>query len=412
MGLALNKSLALYNRAMEIIPTGTQTFSKGRFCYPSGMPRYIERGKGSHVWDVDGNEYIDFVAGLCPIILGYCDPDVDNAVREQMDKGVIFSLPHSLEVEVSELLCEVIPCAEMVRFGKNGSDATSGAIRLARAYTGRDHIAQYGYHGWQDWCNGITQRNAGVPSVIRELTHPFEYNNIDSLHAIFKQYPNQVACVIMEPMSLEWPKTGFLEAVKELSHKNGAVLIFDEMITGFRMALGGAQEYFGVVPDLACFGKAIANGYPLSAIVGKADIMNYFDRVHFSFTNGGECLSLAAAKATIEKLRTDSLLIDIGMSGLKIENGILDLNDKNEYCFHVLGYPSRTQIQFPSDDKKWLFMQLCAERGILTMGVHNMMYAHSDEDIKKLLSVYDEVFPMLDKMEFTGEPPISNFRIR
>jgi glutamate-1-semialdehyde aminotransferase len=216
----------------------------------------------------------------------------------------------------------------------------------------------------------------------------------------------------MEPMSLEWPQEGFLEAVKELSHKNGAVLIFDEMITGFRMALGGAQEYFGVVPDLACFGKAIANGYPLSAIVGKADIMNYFDRVHFSFTNGGECLSLAAAKATIEKLRTDSLLIDIGMSGLKIENGILDLNDKNEYCFHVLGYPSRTQIQFPSDDKKWLFMQLCAERGILTMGVHNMMYAHSDEDIKKLLSVYDEVFPMLDNIEFTGEPPISNFRIR
>ena len=403
----LTQSGYIYSHALGVIPTGTQTFSKGRFCYPSRMPLYIERGKGSHVWDVDGNEYIDFVAGLCPFILGYCDPDVDGAVREQMDKGVIFSLPHSLEVEVSELLCEVIPCAEMVRFGKNGSDATSGAIRLARAYTGRDHIAQYGYHGWQDWCNGITQRNAGVPGVIRGLTHKFEYNSIESLDGIFRQYPNQVACVIMEPMSLEWPKQGFLEDVKYITHQHGAVFIFDEMITGFRMALGGAQEYFGVVPDLACFGKAIANGYPLSAIVGKADIMNEFERVHFSFTNGGECLSLAAAKATINKLRRVNALEQIKTNGLKIMVKV-DCSSP----FKIIGYPGRTQIQFPSDSKKWLFMQLCAERGILTMGVHNMMYTHSDEDIDKLLSVYDEVFPMLDKMEFTGEPPISNFKIR
>jgi glutamate-1-semialdehyde 2,1-aminomutase len=402
----LSKSLALYNRAIEIIPTGTQTFSKGRFCYPSGMPLYIERGKGSHVWDIDGNEYIDFVGGLCPILLGYCDGDVDNSVRAQMEKGTIFSLPHPIEVEVSELLCEVIPCVEMVRFGKNGSDVTSGAVRVARAYTGRDHIAQCGYHGWQDWYIGVTPRNAGVPQAVRELTHPFLYNDIESLNTIFKLYPNQVACVIMEPMSLVWPKAGYLQEVNELTHKNGAVLIFDEMITGFRMALGGAQEYFNVIPDLACFGKAIANGYPLSAVVGRADIMKEFERVHFSFTNGGECLSLAAAKATIKKIKEYPPQVCFSFVDL-----LLNIFE-TKYHHKLIGYPGRTQIQFPSDSKKWLFMQLCVERGILTTGVHNMMYSHTDEDIKKLLSVYDEVFPMLDKMEFTGEPPISNFKIR
>lgn len=403
----LEQSLALYNRALGVIPTGTQTFSKGRFCYPSGMPLYIERGKGSHVWDTDGNEYIDYIAGLCPIILGYCDPDVDGAVRDQMDKGVIFSLPHPLEVEVSELLCEVIPCAEMVRFAKNGSDATAGSIRAARAYTGRDHVAQCGYHGWQDWAVSVTARNAGIPQATKNLTHPFKYNSIESLLDIFERYPNQIACVIMEPMSLEWPKQGFLEDVKHITHQHGAVLIFDEMITGFRMALGGAQEYFNVIPDLACFGKAIANGYPLSAIVGKADIMKEFERIHFSFTNGGECLSLAAAKATLTKLKTNPPDVAFADTSSMIRTYF-----QCDVPYSIYGYDGRNQIKFSSDSKKWLFQQLCAERGILTMGVHNMMYSHTDEDIKKLLSVYDEVFPMLDKMEFTGEPPISNFKIR
>ena len=408
----LTRSQELYNRALKVIPTGTQTFSKGRFCYPSGMPLYLERGKGSHVWDVDGNEYVDFIGALCPVILGYCDPDVDAVVKDQMDKGVIFSLPHPIEVEVAELLCEVIPRAEMVRFGKNGSDATSGAVRLARAYTGRDHVitCEGHYHGWQDWFIGITPRNAGVPSCVRELTHPFTYNDIDSLNTIFKQYPNQIACVIMEPMSLEWPKNGFLEEVKELTHKNGAILIFDEMITGFRMALGGAQGYFGVTSDLVCFGKAMANGYPLSAIIGKADIMREMERIHFSFTYGGECLSLAAAKAAIKKLSRNDIESHIQKMGSKIlwRSHFKSANWK----INIMGYDTRSQIQFPSDQKKWLFMQLCAERGILTLGVHNMMYAHSDEDVQKLLSVYDEVFPLLDQMEFTGEPPISNFKIR
>jgi len=419
----LYQSGQLHNRAMEIIPTGTQTFSKGRFLYPTGMPLYIERGKGSHVWDVDGNEYIDFVSGLCPIILGYCDPDVDSAVKAQMESGVIFSLPHRLEIEVSEKLCEIIPCAEMVRFGKNGSDATAGAVRLARAYTGRDHIITVAghYHGWADWYIGITARNAGVPQAIRELTHTFEYNDIDSLHALFRQYPNQVACVIMEPMSLTWPEDGFLEAVKELTHKNGAILIFDEVITGLRMAMGGAQEYFGVIPDIACFGKAIANGYPLSAVVGKSDIMSYFGKVHFSFTNGGECLSLAASKATLEKMERDSVVDALKLSGAVIFRWFMD-HTPVSYSgpptgykaqeINISGYPARTVINFPSDEMKWNFMRECAKRGILTIGCHNLMYSHTVEDITKLLSVYDEVFPLIQDMKFNGYPPLSSFNIR
>src|SRR5574341_817412 len=290
-----HNSEEMLDRALKAVPLGSQTFSKSKTQYPYGVsPYFITRGQGSHVWDVDNNEYVDFINALAAVTLGYNDPDVNAAVRAQLDEGVIFSLPHPLEHQVAEKIVEIVPCAEMVRFGKNGSDATSGAIRLARAYTNRDHVAACGYHGWQDWYIGATTRSRGVPQSTRDLTHIFNYNDIESLHKIFKEHPDQVAAVIMEPMNTTEPKDGFLEKVRELSRQHGAVFIFDETITGFRYANGGAQEYFGVTPDLATFGKGLANGYPVSALAGKAEIMRLMEEIFYSFTFGGETLSLAA----------------------------------------------------------------------------------------------------------------------
>src|SRR5207302_3507040 len=263
------KSDALLKRALGIIPLGTQTFSKSKTQYALYVyPFVIAEAEGSHVWDVDGHQYIDFVNGLGAVTLGYNDPDVNRALQKQLEQGVIFSLPHPIEIEAAEEITKMIPCAEMVRFGKNGSDATAGAVRLARAYAKRDHIAVCGYHGWQDWYIGTTSRSLGVPEATRKLTHKFTFNDLDSLRAIFKEWPGQVAAVMMEPMNMTEPKTGFLESVKELAHEQGSLLIFDETITGFRFSNGGAQDYFHVTADLATFGKGIANGYPLSAVTG------------------------------------------------------------------------------------------------------------------------------------------------
>jgi glutamate-1-semialdehyde 2,1-aminomutase len=242
------KSEQLLNRALKSIPLASQTFSKSLTQYPRGVsPFFIERGKGSKVWDVDGNEYVDFVNSLAAVTLGYCDEDVDKAVQDQMKNGVLFSLPHKLEMEVAEKLIGIIPCAEKVRFAKNGTDATSASIRIARAYTGKEHIAVCGYHGWQDWYIGSTTRDLGVPKAVKELTHKFEYNNLESLEKIFQE--QELASVIMEPMNIEYPQDNFLKKVKELVHKNNALLIFDETVTGFRYSLGGAQELFDVTPD-------------------------------------------------------------------------------------------------------------------------------------------------------------------
>lgn len=398
------KSEAMLERALKSIPLGTQTFSKSKTQYPLGVsPYYIERGQGSHVWDIDGNEYIDFINGLDCITLGYNDPDINAAVMAQLQKGQIFSLPHTLEVQVAEKIIEMVPCAEMVRFGKNGSDATTGAIRLARAYTGRDHVVVCGYHGWQDWYIGSTARNLGVPKATQDLTHRFDYNDIASLQAVFQQWPDQIAAVIMEPMNIEQPADGFLQEVQELVHKHKALLIFDETITGFRFAQGGAQEYFGVVPDLATFGKGLSNGYPLSAIAGKAEIMALLEEIFFSFTFGGETLSLAAALATLNKLEREPVIATISEQGQKVIQGVQTLikNYDLGQTLSISGHPSWSflLIKDTANYSQWviktLFMQEMLLRGILTLGTHNMSYVHSDADIEGLLQCYKEVFAII-----------------
>jgi len=381
--------------------------------YARGVsPFYMQRAKGSHAWDVDGNEFIDWVSGLGAIILGHHDPDVDAAVINQLDEGVIFSLPHPIEIEVSELLCEIIPSAEMVRFGKNGSDVTSAAVRLARAYTNRDHIACCGYHGWQDWYIGITPRNLGVPSAIRSLTHPFEYGNIESLDRIFKDHPNQVACVIMEAMNSQWPPEGWLNEIIELTHKHNALFILDEMLTGFRFGITGAQGYFNIDPDLSCFGKGIANGFPLSALVGKAEVMRLIDKIHFSGTYGGDCIALAAAKATITKMQNTPVALYLYVTGETLQKSLKDYLKFCEYDIRVSGHPAWTHLLFPSDDIKWLFMQEVIQEGILTFGTHLVTYAHGMADLVKTCRVYQKVFATLHEKKLEAKPVISNFKIR
>ena len=303
----MNRKLSL-EKILDYIPSGAQTLSKNPSQFVIGVtPCVATKAKGAYFWGNDGKKYLDLKLALGPMVFGYANNRIDRKVKEQIKHGTIYSLPSEHEYELAKLLKEVVPCADMSRFYLNGSDATSGAIRLARHITRRDHVAKCGYHGWQDWSIGNkVGRNNGVPEIIKSLTHEFNYNDIASLEKIFIDHPNQIAAVILEPAASEKPKDDFLQNVKALAKQNGAILIFDEMITGFRWALGGAQEYFGVIPDLACFGKAISNGYPLSVICGKKEYMSRMDEVFVSMTFAGYSLGLVAALETIKMMRASS----------------------------------------------------------------------------------------------------------
>ncbi|MEW5766975.1 MAG: aminotransferase class III-fold pyridoxal phosphate-dependent enzyme [bacterium] len=402
----LTQSRNLLNRAKKVIPSCTQTFSKGSTQFVQGVsPIFLKSGEGSNVFDVDDNEYIDYIMALCPVILGYNYEPVNESIREQLKRGITFSLPHYLEVELAELLVDIIPCAEMVRFGKNGSDVTSGAVRAARAYTGRDLIACCGYHGWQDWYIGTTTRNKGVPKVVSDLTLTFEYNHISSLESLFERYKDKIAAVIMEPVGVVEPEDNFLKKVRELTYKNNALLIFDEIVTGFRLSLGGAQEFFGVTPDLACFGKAMANGMPISAIVGKREIMEIFDDIFYSFTFGGEALSLAAAIKTIKVIKDEKVIDHLWRQGVRLRDGYnyIAKNLGLTPYTQCIGYPPRTVITFKDGEGKddlalkSLFQQEMIKRSILISGGQNLSYSHTAHDIEKTLLAYKETLSLMKK---------------
>ena len=402
--LRLTKNLDLFEKLGDLIPNRSQTFSKSYLQFSSGaVPLFVKAGNGCYLTDVDDNVFIDYAMGLGASILGYSFAPVNEAIARQLVAGTTYTLPHVLESEVAELLTDLIPCAEMVRFGKNGSDVTSAAVRLARAYTGREYVACCGYHGWQDWYIATTTMCAGIPEGVKELTLPFQYNDPASLERLFDEHPGKIACVIMEPVSSEPPQAGFLESVKEQAHKNGALLVFDEVITGFRLHLGGAQAFYGVVPDVACFGKAMANGMPVSAIVGKREIMKLFSEVFFSFTFGGETLSLAAARATIEYMRANPALLDlIWKQGALLKQGVEALIRGKELdeTAAIDGYPVRMVLAFKGDERrsltlKTLFQQECAKRGVLFTGNLNMSLPHTDGIIERTLQVYSESFDII-----------------
>ncbi len=300
----MKENLKLFKEAIKYIPLASQTYSKShKVHFKNVSPLFLKKGNGCYVWDEDNRKYIDLICALLPVIIGYNNRSINNAIIKQLKKGISFSLPTRIETELSKILCKLIPSAEMVRFGKNGSDVTAAAIRLSRAYTNRDKIMFCGYHGWHDWYIGKTPMSIGVPKKVKSLTKSFKYNDIKSLEKILKKEPNSFAAVIMEPVYNEEPNKNFLKKVKKLTRKYGCLLVFDEIVTGFRVHIKGAQHYYGVTPDISCFGKAMANGMPISAIVGKKKIMKYFDKIFFSTTFGGETLSLVAALETIKYLK-------------------------------------------------------------------------------------------------------------
>lgn len=416
-------------RAEKTIPLGSQTFSKSRIAYPKNVsPLFIKRGQGCQVWDADDNQYTDFVSGLLSVSLGYCNKAVDDAVIEQIKSGVTFSLPHQLEMIVAEKLVELIPCAEMVRFGKNGSDATSAAIRLARAFTQKEHVAVCGYHGWQDWYIGSTSRDLGVPKATKHLTHTFKYNDIKSLENLFSQHKDKISAVILEPMNTHFPQEDFLKKVKALCQQHGAVLIFDETITGFRFSMGGAQELFGITPDLATFGKGMANGYPVSAVVGRKDIMMLMEDIFFSGTFAGETLSLAATKATLDFMSENDVVGHLSTMGDKLKTGLLKIiNDMQaQHWLTLNGHPAwsfvtiHEQGGYSAIQLKSLFLQEMALKGFLLGGGHNLSFAHKIKDIEALLSAYKEVLNLLEQtitqqdfdLKFKGELLEPVFKVR
>jgi len=414
MPLKLDQSFKCFEKAKKLIPSCTQTFSKGWTQYPFGAsPIFVSRADKGHVWDVDGNEYIDWPMAIGPIILGHNYSSVTEAIKEQLKNGVAFSLPHIKELELAEKLIEWLPYAKMVRFGKNGSDATAGAVRAARAYTGKNIILCCGYHGWQDWFIGTTTRARGVPQAVRDLTIAFPYNDIAALDKLLKKYKNQVAAVIIEPVGVVFPDKNYLNKLKDLVHNHNAILIFDECWTGFRLHKQGAFGFFGIAPDIACFGKAIGNGFSISAIVGRMEIMRIFDEIFFSFTFGGDLVGLTAALAVLDTLENEPVLEVITERGKDLMNNIkMLIEDFNlgEYI-GLQGYPARSVMTFANDGHEGLLLksivqQESIKQGVLCGGYHVVTYEHTDKDVEKTILTYKSTFKMIrnaiDKNNLNG----------
>ena len=396
-------SLDLLKRAESAIPAQTQTFSKGWTQFPRGVsPVFAERAEGGYVWDVDDNKFIDWPMALGPLLLGHTHLGVTNAIKAQLDNGIAFSLPTRTELALAERLIDWFPYAERVRFGKNGSDATTAAVRAARAFTGRNHILCCGYHGWQDWFIGTTLRHAGVPQAVRDLTTAFPYNDAEALDSLLDKHAGQVAAIIMEPMGTIEPESGYLERVRELATKHGAILIYDECWTGFRIHLQGAYGKFGVEPDIGCFGKALGNGVPISVVLGRADVMDVFNEAFFSFTFGGDLLGMAAANAVLDVLESEPVLETVNAMGTQLIEGMSTQIEAHGLAGHIglSGYPARSVMSFKDDGAdglllKSVFQQEAMKGGVLAAGWHAPSYAHTYADVEKTLEIYEYAFRLI-----------------
>jgi len=388
-----DRSLEYLARARRVVPGASQTLSKGPGMFVEGAyPVFLQRGRGCRVWDVDGNEYVDYVMGLASVTLGYSYPPIDQAVARQLERGSIFSLPAPAEVEVSERLTRIIPCAEMARFLKTGSEANSAVVRVARAATGRDVIVFCGYSGWHDWYAVTTPRSKGIPKDFARYVVPFTYNDLSSLEAALEEHRGSVAAVLMEPVLLEAPRPGFLAGVKDMAHRHGALLIFDEIVSGFRWAAGGAQEYFGVVPDLAVFGKGMANGLPLAAVVGRRELMREFEEIFVSSTFGGDTLALAACLATLDEYERRPVVAHQWQMGRRFQEGIAATAGRLGLPVRCIGYPVHPKIvvdhEKPESQRLLmsLFLQETARLGaIFHFAGFNMSFSHSEADVDETL---------------------------
>ncbi len=421
---SVGRSLELYERALHCIPGGTHLFGRRAELAAYGVsPIYSDRQQGGHFWDVDGSEYIDLLMGSGAVILGHAYPTVVEAVQEQAARGTGLTLNHPLEVDLAELLVEVVPCAEMVRFCKGGGEANTIAVRIARGATGRDKIIFCGYHGWHDWylaanladevalnehlMPGISP--TGVPRVLQGTALSFEYNNLGSLQAVLEANQGEVAAVIMEAARSSLPEPGFLQGVRELTERHGVVLIFDEVVTGFRLALGGAQEYFGVLPDMATYAKTLSNGFALGAVVGKREVMEPARDMFISSVYWAEATGLAAGLASVRAMRDVNPSATVWALGKHFMNSMNQLAERLELPFTCAGLPPFPFIRFTHENAKLnqelttLYIQEMARRGVFAYTVNYFCFEHSQRDLYDVLEAVGETFDVIAKALQCGD---------
>lgn len=408
--LNLKKSLELFEEAKKLVPGGVLGARKPSDFIEGEYPIFLEHGKGCRLTDVDGNEYIDFMCGYGPIILGYREEEVDEAVIRQIrEKGFCFTLTQRYQNELAETLRQLVPSSEMSIFLKTGSDATTASIRIARAYTNRIKVMRCGYHGWHDWC---VEMKGGIPEKLYEDVYEFRYNDLDHLSDLMKRHGDQTAAIIMTPFGhplhqkMEEPKPGFLEGVREIAYRYGAVLIFDEVRTCFRLRMGGAQELYGVTPDLTVLGKGMANGYAISVVTGKAEVMMAAaQKLFISSTFFPNSDSFIAALKTIEILKRDNVLDTIWEKGGRFLKKIEEIMSKYKVGAELSGVAPMFFITFKRDEagthrarRDDFFTQLI-RRGIFFAPHHHgyICYRHTDKDLDLAANAMDEAFAYLSE---------------
>ena len=401
------KTKKLKKAGLNIIPGLTQTLAKSPSQFSEGFsPVFAKNGNGAFITDYENNSFIDTIMGVGPIILGYKNSLINNVIKKQLDKGIIFSLVNPLEIKLAQELRKIIPNLEMFRFSKTGADVTSSAIRAARSYTSKTKILSCGYHGWHDW-NAITlNKNSGILKENKKYIKKFSYNDFEYFA---DNLDSEVAAVIMEPMVFDFPKNNFLQKIRKLTKEKKSILIFDEMWTGFRMHLGGAQAYFKIEADLVCYSKAIANGMPISVLGGKKKIMKAFEKNSFFYTTfGGEVLSMAAALECIRFLKEKNVCKTIEVRGTKLIKEMNKLiNDYNLKFLNVKGYGARSILNIQSEKAliiKTFIHQEFLNRGILWNGIISLSFSHNDLIIRKILKSFKEILELLkniglDKLE-------------
>ena len=395
------KSWAEYERNLKYLAGGSSTNSKIPHI-KNVEPALILKGKGCRVWDVDGNEYIDFRNGLGPVTLGYCIPEINQAIEEQLQKGIVFGHPHPLEGEVAELLVDVIPCAERVRFLKTGGEAIAACIKIARNAAKRDKIIQCGYNGWLNCISsegykpiGIASAQPcnGIPLTLMNLHRQLPWGKIDVWEKAFSREGKDIAAVVIASDYPQMEKgKEFLPALRKLTEQYGILMIMDEIVTGFRLAIGGAHEYFGFKPDMAVFGKGLANGMPLSAYMGKSELLDSAKEIGISSTFGGESLSLAAAKACIRFYRENNVIHHLWEIGKEFQDGIRSLFNKYEIPGDLSGFPVCPMFSFTQNDRdrQELFFRECYRHGVSLYTVPYVNYSHKKEDIREALAKIED----------------------
>ena len=418
----MTTSQELYERARRLMPWGTQTNAKRPDEALAGiMPFFIERAEGCRIQDVDGRWYIDYRSALGPIILGYRHPVVEAAVRAQLEKGVLFSMASPLELEVAERLTTLVPGLEQVRFMKTGNDANSAAVRLARAFTGRDHLVTCSYHGYGDWfaCGkgkGSTwcpREGNGVPAALDALVTRIAYGDVEAAEEVFARKGDEIAAMIMVPY--DWNENlahDFVHRMRALTQRHGALLIFDEVLTGFRLALGGGREYFGVTPDLSTYAKALANGYPLSAFGGRRDVMSTLYDVIITTTYAGETLSLAAAQATLQILHDEPVIEHLWKMGARLQFGFDGAARTLGLDARAIGLPPAVQFHFSEDPETdaaahHVFFRELYRRGIFAARPFLLSYAHQENDIDETLGAMKEALAVVGEEVPALSSPIS-----